>query len=1532
MVTTAISATNPGVRQQVLEAVESPIEPVPTTLSYRLALLAVAMVMLLLPVLYIGLIGLTAWGTVEYTRFAISIAQGSEVRARGKSWLFLPTIAMAVAIFFMIKPLFAKKARAAAPRSLNPQDEPLLFEYIAILCKSVHAPAPKRICVSTDVNAFAAFQRGWSSLFRRSDLVLTLGLPLVRGLTLRELSGVLAHEFGHFSQGASMRLNFLIRAINLWFARVVYERDAWDERLANWTKGIDHRFSILLYVTGFFVWLTRRILWVFMMVGHAVSCLLMRQMEYNADLHEIRLAGSDAFAATSQQLRRLSLARELCSPQLQEFYTDGKLVDDLPHWFKLCRDNQPAELIEGIQQLSAAEKTGWLDTHPSDRDRIAFATKQACLSRIRSELPASALFQDIDSCSRAATRDFYQIQFGEQFQDQMLTSVDHLTDAQTQAQQIGQAYHFVFGTESGLPQSLDFQSAKMPPLDQKDAARQLAELRDSMEAGRNAYYQHRQQYQNFEQSFIEARKVLSLRQAGFALDSMAWPGLDVSSPDTLKMEVRSRYKRVAGLAGQMASYEVAFVNRVNASMCWLRGQPHTEESQIQGLLAGAEPALAAAQSLALCLPVVNELRIDFVSFLSVAQLAGEVERTNSQIEVYERLGYRIVESLCSLQELLQGVRYPFDHSSGHIDLKTYLLPKLPADKDPAPLLAITDGFMTLFAHTYFRTLGSLAWMVQQVEQLTDARSHHAAVIHVESPPSVVTAAAVTASSPAAVIGPSATSMGLPTRVMHSTLQTVVTDSGTLRRSLKRDYRTLIWLSVASGVVLACVGVLVLFVKLADYFTNSIGDSSIASQPASAILATQDAIHQQTPQAGPIHTLLTRPLLFELPAGQDFQYAVKIQPAAQRAQQAWWEGHCTLNASGEITTNNEIKSSGTGFVIGRDGWIATCAHIVHTSNEPEVSIAGRKYKASVKAVDTESDLAILKVEAGLLTPLTLAEVTEVALAQSIMIVGFPFTNSLGPDVKVSRGSVSGMVNSPERGSLIGLDRALNPGQSGGPVVDEFGLVVGVATAKLTGIEADSVGFATPISRLKQLIQQANLNIQLVNARSTNALSSQQIAAATTPSVCAITAHGKRQGIVATLNYQAVTKAMANVTFDRSPRQEGQFRISRLGSLLSDTDKTGALPMMVGGLSELLFEPLDPVHQLNWSHKRLISLRLQQSDAGPSSNLFAGGGSRFPMDPRGRATQSVQSLPAAEAYQFKLKEQRGKLLVYDKTYKLRTLDDENDPMLEITGTGIWTFDLGNHVSHSLEQILEVKNRHAAVQSIQVSYQLLGSQEIEQLHAERQRAADQQRQYREVPNSAEVRRLIEDIKQAGFEGGAAWGLLQKLSTIAVVPELRSEVLEVVRPHVFPRSQEESFMGRSTPNSVNAYCQWADISCEAEVLKLLAKETDAELGPVLRLLGSFKKHEHIPVLIKYFRNDLTRREAKAALVHYGSEIESELLSFISATTNAFALFDSFDLLGESAGTQKSIDAIDAMHFDRSTSRRWEVAKVKIQKRIDQR
>src|SRR4029453_13129498 len=177
-------------------------------------------------------------------------------------------------------------------------------------------------------NASAGFGGLLGVLFGR-DLVLTIGLPLVAGLTVQQFAGVIAHELGHFSQGAAMRLSYVVRAINAWFARLVYECDDWDEALAEGVQRGD-RLSAILLVDMLCFWVTRWVLWLLMAVGHGLSCLLSRQMEYDADRFMTRLVGTAAFVEASRRLLLLDYGAAFAQTVTVHAWLSGRgLPDDL---------------------------------------------------------------------------------------------------------------------------------------------------------------------------------------------------------------------------------------------------------------------------------------------------------------------------------------------------------------------------------------------------------------------------------------------------------------------------------------------------------------------------------------------------------------------------------------------------------------------------------------------------------------------------------------------------------------------------------------------------------------------------------------------------------------------------------------------------------------------------------------------------------------------------------------------------------------------------------------------------------------------------------------------------------------------------------------------------------------------------------------------------------------------------------------------------------------------------------------------------
>ena len=308
---------------EIINSFSGPVRRTPVSLFYQIGLVFVTIMMVILPLMYVAMVLAVAYGVYAYAThftFLLEATTGSVRLYLLKLLLYItPLFVGVVLVFFMIKPLFARRAQHAQPLALDPGINSTLYAFIARICETVGAPMPKRIDLTCDLNAAAGFRRGIWSMFC-NDLVLVIGLPLVANLNLREFAGVMAHEFGHFTQGFGMRLSYVIRSINGWFARVVYERDAWDVTLTEWAEDTeDARVMILVNCARLGVWGSRQLLLLLMLIGHGVSCFLLRQMEYDADSYEIKLAGSEAAEATIKRLNILGAA-------LGNSYNDMKTV------------------------------------------------------------------------------------------------------------------------------------------------------------------------------------------------------------------------------------------------------------------------------------------------------------------------------------------------------------------------------------------------------------------------------------------------------------------------------------------------------------------------------------------------------------------------------------------------------------------------------------------------------------------------------------------------------------------------------------------------------------------------------------------------------------------------------------------------------------------------------------------------------------------------------------------------------------------------------------------------------------------------------------------------------------------------------------------------------------------------------------------------------------------------------------------------------------------------------------------------------
>ncbi len=209
--------------------------------------------------------------------------------------------------------------------------------------------------------------------------------------------------------------------------------------------------------------------------------------------------------------------------------------------------------------------------------------------------------------------------------------------------------------------------------------------------------------------------------------------------------------------------------------------------------------------------------------------------------------------------------------------------------------------------------------------------------------------------------------------------------------------------------------------------------------------------------------------------------------------AWWPQIFSLDAirflriSAQLSQSEEIQTykqsvvvvrtedaKGTGFIISEDGWIVTNRHVIDGAEQPSVSLPnGDRLPARVAAVSDQVDLALLQIEAEGLPALQLAEHYHGESALPVYIIG----NPLFFDRIVNQGETLGLID--YQPPMLVLQAPVYKGNSGSPVIDEAGRVIGVVyattTLRLDGKDT-KVGLAVPVQWLHELSSQHHIVIE------------------------------------------------------------------------------------------------------------------------------------------------------------------------------------------------------------------------------------------------------------------------------------------------------------------------------------------------------------------------------------------------------------------------------------------------------------------------
>lgn len=693
--------------------------------AYALGLCGVGIATVLLPVSYValcaGIVWLLKW---HFTAHLPWIAGPEAGLFPALAYVFGGASAAGVLVF-LLRPFVAGKRRSKADLTLRPDQEPRLHAFVQQICNALGSPTPVRIQVSMDVNASARLAPGWDNLFN-GGLELVLGLPLVRGLELGQFAGVLAHELGHFRQGAAMRMVHGIRSVNQWFARAASREDAWERELAQNGNHIDPFLYVFIWCARACSIAARGILRAHVRVGQAISCVLLREMEHQADSAAVRLVGGETFAGMVLEAKVIEAAWGLANRSLGMALREGSLADDLPALVAAHTRVFIPEVRRKMERSLLAERTAFLDTHPSLADRVRRARRSSQRGMFHAGGPAHSLFSDFPALSRKATLSFYRRDLGDDFNPSRMMTTGDLVTGQSEIQ-VGEAA--VTGYFLGMLTNLRPLWLAASDLDQaaegtrealaaEDAARLRARLeaaRARLETGYAQAAELSRAYAAADARMLDAVQALALMRANFWIE----PG---------DFQLRKGGATQAGTAFKDAEAEQ---RRLGVGLMGFEEAMRVRLASALGLLADAEvrarllDARSCFREVGRLLPVLAALarvqpRLDSLrrSFHGMGILLENLEGNEGAPEVDAQLKTHSLAIRLELEAVgaaLRGLEYPFGSQAGAPDLADYALDALPSEKDLAGHYAAAEEALGRCYALYFRIFGRLALAAGRVE-------------------------------------------------------------------------------------------------------------------------------------------------------------------------------------------------------------------------------------------------------------------------------------------------------------------------------------------------------------------------------------------------------------------------------------------------------------------------------------------------------------------------------------------------------------------------------------------------------------------------------------------------------------------------------------------------------------------------------------------------------------------------------------------------------------------------------------------------
>jgi len=210
-----------------------------------------------------------------------------------------------------------------------------------------------------------------------------------------------------------------------------------------------------------------------------------------------------------------------------------------------------------------------------------------------------------------------------------------------------------------------------------------------------------------------------------------------------------------------------------------------------------------------------------------------------------------------------------------------------------------------------------------------------------------------------------------------------------------------------------------------------------------------------------------------------QQAAQADPASQAKGKAALE-----RVQQALGGADKLAATGTGFAVSFGGHILTNAHVVSTCGTVTARIGGVELPTQVVSLDAQNDLALLKVQSTFGTVLSLRDGARVQLGEAVAVFGYPLQGVISTSLNMTTGNISALAGLGDDARSLQFTAPVQPGSSGGPLVDVSGNVVGIVTSKLSALWAaknigdvpENVNFALKTSVIRDFLESRGVNYQ------------------------------------------------------------------------------------------------------------------------------------------------------------------------------------------------------------------------------------------------------------------------------------------------------------------------------------------------------------------------------------------------------------------------------------------------------------------------